>query len=200
MLWIATAALAFLLLYFLVVRWYLPTVWDVPNWDWPPAYHTWWLHAAVWLIALVLFSVSVVAVCIVSGWLSFIPFVLLLVLISKQRFRRESQIDATIKKAIVLHYELKQRGVSEPDIYKQIAAQLTDLPEDRLRHYFDSSPGHEWTLEILIQYLILPSLELWQRSAGFHMADVEAAAMRDRIRGFQQSFESLRTAAEHDGR
>ena len=46
--------------------------------------------------------------------------------------------------------------------------------------------------------LKLPSLELWHRDAGFSTAKVaDDRAMRDRIRGFQQSFESLETAHEH---
>ena len=199
--WVPIAALAFLLFYLLVIRWYLPTMWDVPSWDRPLAYRTRWLHAAVWLIGIFLFVASVVAICMVSGWLFFVPFILLFALTARQRFKKESQIDATIKKAIVLHYELTQQGMPEPDVYKQIAKQLTNISEDELSHHFDSP--HEWTLERLVQYLILPLNDLWHFDMGAGATGVVAAdnfAMANRIKAFRQSFEGLRAAHEERDR
>src|SRR5271166_6518515 len=114
---VTAAVVAFLLFYFLVVRWYLPTMWDVPNWDRPLVFSRSWFHVSVWLTAVFLFLVSVIGLFTVNWWLSLVPFVVLFALIAKQRFKKESKIDATIKKAILLHYELKQKGLPEHDIY-----------------------------------------------------------------------------------
>ncbi len=166
-------------------------MWDVPNWDRPPLFRRNWFHAAIWLAGTLTFVASVLSLWVVNAWLCLVPFALLVLFVGRSRFRRESQVDAVIKKAILLEYELKRQGLVEQEVYRQIAKQLTNIGDDDLNYYFDSK--HEWTLENLIQFLILPLMELWHHDSGSQAADIaDMATMRDRIKGFRESFEGLR--------
>lgn len=127
---------------------------------------------------------------LVSGWLVPVPLVLGFILPSWRASKRESELDAAIKKSIVTHYELKEQGIAEPEIFKRVLVAVAGTEAADYEFLLESS-DRNWDLERLIQYLILPAKRLYSPGQGLRGTE-ESTQVRQRIRGFIASFERLR--------
>lgn len=90
---------------------------------------------------------------------------------------------------------MDRSGASELSVVLQGVHRL--LPWKRGPQPTRQAGDHNWDLERLIQYVILPAKRLYSYQPGqaVHGAE-ENAQMRDRIRGFIDSFERLRKLHE----
>jgi hypothetical protein len=156
-----------------------------------------WFHLAIWSLGLLLLGLSMLFSYLVSGWLVAVPLILAFILLGWKGLKRESELDAAIKKSIVTHYELKKQGVPEPDIFKRVLVVVAGAEAQDYEFLLESS-DHNWDLERFIQYVVLPAKKLYSYQPGQGVRGAEESAqIRDRIRGFMASFERLRVLNEH---
>ncbi|HEY3975398.1 MAG TPA: hypothetical protein VGM18_20530 [Candidatus Sulfotelmatobacter sp.] len=193
--WIFLGLASFLLFYKLFISYYLGNAGRGPL-DSPPVFARSWFHRVVWSLALLLLGLSALFSYAVSGWLVPVPLILALILPGWKAFRRDAELDATIKKSIVTHYELKGQGVPEPEIFKRVVTIVAGAEAEDYEFLWESA-DYDWDLERVIQYIILPAKKLHSNHPGQGVHGVEASVeVRNRIRGFVASFERLRVGHE----
>lgn len=190
--WLFLALASFLVFYKLFVSYYLGNVIRPSQLDRPLIFARGWFHCAVWSLGLLLLGLSALFAYLVNGWLVIVPLILAFILPGWNASKREAELDAAIKKSIVTHYELKEQGVPQSEIFKRVLAAVAG-PTARDYVFLLESGNHDWDLERVIQYVILPAKGLWSYQPGQGLRGAERSAqIGQRIRGFMASFERVR--------
>ena len=120
--WIVGCAI-FLLYYLFVFRWYAPQ-WGASPLGRPMAWSRGWYHIGVLIIAVLLFLSSSYFFYLSSGWMVFVPVVLVPISWVVYAQMQNSRLNDLIRQSMMIQIRMEALGSPQPQINNAIMVQL----------------------------------------------------------------------------